>query len=327
MHALPVFHALRAAHPSAEIAWAVQPEFAGLLDGMTGLARVFRFDRRGGAGAWLRLRRELAAWGPEWAVDAQGNAKSALVTRASGAGRRSGLHAADWRERIGARILTDPAPPLGRDVVHAMDRMLALARHVAPELDGSSWRTDAALSAAELARGATSYAAFFGDSTGGVILHLSSRADVRSWPLEHFEALAQRLVQRGERVLALSGPDEAEDGRALAARSDWMLHWVGQRGLRELAAFFAAAAARGARIVCCDSGPMHLAAACGLPVVCLAGPQDERRTGPWGAPHRSVRASDAPACAPCRARRCDHPLGTVCMDRIAPAAVETALTS
>ncbi|HEV8113326.1 MAG TPA: glycosyltransferase family 9 protein [Planctomycetota bacterium] len=329
VHALPVFHALRAAHPAAEIAWAVQPEFAGLLDGLPGLSRVFRFDRRGGAGAWLRLRRELAAWEPDWAVDAQANAKSALATRASGAGRRSGLAASDWREPFAARVLTDSAPPLARDLVHAMDRMLALARHIAPELDGAIPRTDPASSAAELARGEALCAAFFAGARRGVILHLASRDDVRSWSSRHFESLARRLAAQGERVLVLSGPAEEDDGRALAARVAGVAgieHWIGQRGLRELAGFFTAAAGRGARIVCCDSGPMHLAAACGLPVVCLAGPQDERRTGPWRGAHRSVRAGDAPDCAPCRARRCDHPLGSVCMDRIEPAAVELALT-
>jgi len=55
VHALGVFHALHAAFPSAEIGWAVQPEFAGLLDGLPGLARVFHFERRGGL-AQIRFR-------------------------------------------------------------------------------------------------------------------------------------------------------------------------------------------------------------------------------------------------------------------------------
>jgi ADP-heptose:LPS heptosyltransferase len=104
-------------------------------------------------------------------------------------------------------------------------------------------------------------------------------------------------------------------------------HWVGQRGLRELAALFTVAAADGARFLGCDSGPMHLAAACGLPVTCLSGPQSHRRTGPWPlaegelGPHRVLRAASPPACAPCLRRTCDHPAGTVCMRGIAPEAV------
>ena len=83
-------------------------------------------------------------------------------------------------------------------------------------------------------------------------------------------------------------------------------------------------------MVCCDSGPMHLAASVGLGVLCLAGPQDERRTGPWPLPargggHAVLRAGDPPPCAPCRSRRCDHPEGAVCMSRIEPAAAVRAL--
>jgi heptosyltransferase-1 len=324
VHALPVFHALRAAHPEAEIGWAVQPEFAGLVETMPGLSRVFPFDRRGGAGAWLRLRRELSAWEPDWAIDAQGNAKSALATRVSGAGRRSGLAPADWRESFAARVLTDSAPALARDRIHAMERMLALARYVAPALDRSVGRTDPDLSAEERDRGRAAFAGFFpAGGEGATILHLTSPEDVRSWPLLHFEALARVLESTGRRVLVLSGPEEEEQGRALASRLAGVPHWIGQRGLRALAGFFAAAAERGARMVCCDSGPMHLAAACGLRVVCLSGPQDERRTGPWGG--TSLRAHETPACAPCLARACDHPLGAVCMERIRPHDVDAAL--
>jgi ADP-heptose:LPS heptosyltransferase len=76
------------------------------------------------------------------------------------------------------------------------------------------------------------------------------------------------------------------------------------------------------RFVGCDSGPMHVAWASGMPVVLLAGPQDELRTGPWppgrnGSPsHRVVRATPSPPCAPCLARVCHHPEGPVCMTRI-----------
>ena len=58
VHALPVFHALRGAHPRARIGWAVQREFAGLLEGLPGLDEVLDFERRGGARAWLELSEE-----------------------------------------------------------------------------------------------------------------------------------------------------------------------------------------------------------------------------------------------------------------------------
>ena len=323
VHALPVFHALRAAHPEAEIAWAVQPEFAGLLDGLPGLDRAFLFERRKGARAWLRLLASLREWAPDWAVDAQGNAKSALVTIGSGAGRRTGSHPADWRERFASRVLTDHPVPAGGDPSHAMDRMLALAAFVARGHGDA--RTDPGLSAREIEDGRARLAERTGERERAVVLvHLSAPADVRSWPIARFAALARGLAEEGEPVLVISGPQEEGEGRALEREvgdRPLVRHWIGQRGLRELAAVLAAARERGGRMVCCDSGPMHLAASVGLPVIGLAGPQDERRTGPWPLPARSaihavLRAADPPACAPCRSRRCDHPGGPVCMSRI-----------
>jgi ADP-heptose:LPS heptosyltransferase len=129
----------------------------------------------------------------------------------------------------------------------------------------------------------------------------------------------------------VSGPAEARAGAELARRlpeTAGLRHWVAQRGLRELCALLRACSERAGVFVGCDSGPLHLAAAAGMRVVCLAGPQDERRTGPWplaraseSGGHRVVRSPDPPACAPCLARRCRHPEGPVCMRDIAPAAV------
>ncbi len=365
MHALPVFHALRAAHPGAEIGWAVQPEFASLVEKLRGLARVFRFERRGGARAWPSLWREIAAWSPDWAVDAQGNVKSAMVTLGSRAPRRSGLDRTDWAEPFAATSSTDAAPPARGS--HAMDKMLALARHVAPGVDERLLaRTDLDLDASEIARGAE-LCERFGLENGATILHLATPGDVRAWPAEECAELARLLAREPgggpRRVLMISGPAEAALGREIGARlahETRIVHWPGQRGLRELAALFTTAGRRGATFVGSDSGPMHLAWACGLRVVLLAGPQDEQRTGPWpvpeevpirdsvlvrdgllvrdgapvrdrrkgpGADHLVLRARPSPYCAPCLERACSHPEGPVCMRRIAPRDVAAALAS
>jgi ADP-heptose:LPS heptosyltransferase len=155
---------------------------------------------------------------------------------------------------------------------------------------------------------------------------------VRGWPRARWEELVHALRRAGRGVLVLSGPAEAELGRELAGElgaDEGVTHWVGQRGLRELAAVFTAAARRGLELVSCDSGPMHLAAAHGLRVVALEGPQDGARTGPWPLAngHRVVRSAQAPECAPCLARRCRHPEGPVCMRGIRAEDVLAALGS
>jgi ADP-heptose:LPS heptosyltransferase len=331
VHALGVFHALHAAYPRARIAWAIQPEFAGLLAGLPGLERVIPFERRGGIGAWWRLARELARFRPDWTIDAQANAKSGAVARLSRAPRRSAPHRADWQEPWAAWTAREHAPALVPPARHAMQRMEALVRALVPGAR-LPLRMDAALDAEERERGERLLVARTpAAGSDPVLLHLSSPEDVRGWPRGRWRELVVALAARGKAIVVLSGPAEAELHHALARElpaDARVTHWVDQRGLRELAAVFTAAARRGWRMVCCDSGPLHLAAAHGLAVVALEGPQDAARTGPWplaGAAHAVVRTPDVPECAPCLARRCRHPEGAVCMCGITAGHVLAAL--
>jgi ADP-heptose:LPS heptosyltransferase len=332
VHALGLFHALHAAYPAAEIAWAIQPEFAGLVRPLPGLARVFLFARREGLGAWRRLAAELAGFRAELAVDAQGNLKSAAVLALSRAPRRVAPARADWQEPWAAWVASEHAPALPPGERHALQRVQALVRHLLPE-GALPLRLDAALDPPELAAGAAALEERLPLREGagpGVLVHLSDPRDVRGWPAERWHELLRLLRAGGREVLVLSGPSEEPLGRALAGRmpaQPGLAHWIGQRGLRELAALFAAAAGRGFALVACDSGPMHLAAAEGLHVIALSGPQDPARTGPWplAGPNRVVRARSLPACAPCRKARCRHAAGPVCMSEIRAEDVLAAL--
>lgn len=296
VHGLPVLGALRHAWPEAELGWVVQPEFAPLLEGLPGLDRLFTFDRRGGLRGWLRTRRALRTWRPDWSVDCQGNAKSASLALASGARTRFGHALQDWRERWFARVCTHHAAPAYG--VHALHRAAALAERVAP---GAPLDLDLGLTEAELTRGEQALGERLPSGEGRpILLHLGAPGDPRSWPTPSWRSLATQLAQGGARVLLLSGPAEAGVGEELAASladRAGIGHWVGQGGLRPLAAALAAARGRGALLVGTDSGPTHLAAAVGLPVVMLSGPQDPDRTGPWplpsaaGSPHRVLRAA------------------------------------
>ncbi len=330
VHGLGVFHALHAAYPRAEIAWAIQPEFAGLLEGLPGLARVLLFDRRGGLGAWRRLRGELVRFRPDWTVDAQGNTKSAAAAWLSRARRRVAPARADWQEPWAAWTANEFAPALQAPERHAVARMQALVAALVPG-HTSALRLDAGLDPAEREQGGRALAERLPrDASRPVLLHLSSPEDVRGWPAARWSELARALAADGRGVLLLSGPAEAALGRTLErelAGETRVAHWVGQRGLRALAAVFAAAAQRGLALVACDSGPMHLAAAHGLRVIALAGPQDAARTGPWPqpGPHAVVRSARELACAPCLARRCRHAEGPVCMSGIGAGDVLAAL--
>ncbi len=302
--ALPLVHAIHGLWPGAEIGWAIQAEFAPIVEPF---ARIFPFDRKGGAKAWPRIRAAMRAWGPDVTIDAQGNWKSAVCTRLSGAPHRFGFARSEWQEPIAARVAGlkhAPALPVPNAPARAAEHLVARCQSIAALLGVSAPHElpmDPLLTEDEISRGRALLADAMGheDYSPITVLHPGVPGDPRTWPEAKFRELGQRLVQRGRRVLFLTGPGEAASGEALRAAVPEASHWVGQRGLRDLCAALHAVAQGGGELFVSDSGPAHVAASVGLPVRLLAGPEDPQRTGPWptvtteGSPHRLVTPEEA----------------------------------
>jgi ADP-heptose:LPS heptosyltransferase len=93
-----------------------------------------------------------------------------------------------------------------------------------------------------------------------------------------------------DRPVCLTGGPADQDTADIALQhtggEDGIVSLVGETSLRQLVAL----SARAHVFVGCDTGPMHIAAACDTPVVALFGPADPQRTGPYGAGHQVVRA-------------------------------------
>jgi ADP-heptose:LPS heptosyltransferase len=120
-------------------------------------------------------------------------------------------------------------------------------------------------------------------------------------------------------VLIGSGRDEVSLAEQVVANLAGApaLNLAGRTGLRDLIAIFAACGAAFGP----DSGPMHIAAAAGCPVVSLWGATAPERSAPWG--FADLALSGGIPCHPCYLREC--PIGRECMRRIAPADVAAAI--
>ncbi|TDC59273.1 HAD-IIIA family hydrolase [Micromonospora sp. KC207] len=155
------------------------------------------------------------------------------------------------------------------------------------------------------------------DRPGYVVLHPGSTATARACPPELAARIVRALIGAGYRVVVTGGPAERE----LTARAAAGAHDLGGRtGLAELAGIVAGAAA----LVVGNTGPAHLAAALGVPVVSLFAPTVPY--GQWG-PYRvpTVRLGDAEApCRDTRAATCPVP-GHPCLAGVDPDAVLDAL--
>ncbi len=159
--------------------------------------------------------------------------------------------------------------------------------------------------------------------TGGepyVVLHPGAAVPARAWSPERAERAAAALSAAGHRVVVTGGPDERELTARVAGRH--ALDLGGATDLRRLAGVLARARA----VVSGNTGPMHLAAAVGTPVVCLFAPVvPAERWRPYGVPH-VVLGDQHAACADSRARQCPVP-GHPCLDRVDDGEVLAAVAS
>lgn len=321
VHALPVLAALRAAYPRAHIAWLAGNTFAPLLAGHPLLDEVIPFDRRRfgrmlqsvriGA-EFLKFVGRLRRRRFDLVLDLQGLIRSGFLALASGARQRVGF--ADAREL--AWLFYSRRVRCGRDVEHAVDRNLCLARETGLDAAGPTFplglsEQELADARQRLAEAADRPLARFTAVIPG------ARWETKRWPAERFAELIDRLHAEGRGPCVLLGaPDDRAFAEEIVTRvSGPVASLVGRTSLRELAATIALAEL----VICHDSGPMHIAAALSRPIVAVFGPTSPARTGPYCDTARIV--SLALDCAPCYGRRC--PLGHHdCMLRLG---VETVL--
>ncbi|MBI2206538.1 MAG: lipopolysaccharide heptosyltransferase I [Candidatus Rokubacteria bacterium] len=298
VHALPVASAIRAARPDARITWVVEARQAPVLREHPAIADVAIVDTR----RWRRartprrisaalrgvsaMRRGLRARRFDVAIDAQGNLKSGVLTAMTGAPLRIGFAAARCRERANALFTNRRVmPPAAAQ--HVVDQYLALLTPLGltPPARGEfhlPWN-----GAAEAAVDEAFGAAGLKSRDRLVVLNPGAARPDKRWVPERFRALAERIGRDGlGRVLVVWGPDELAVARAIGAGGAAVL--APPTDLDGLIAVLR----RASVLVAGDTGPLHLAAALGVPCVGLFGPTSAVRNGPYGAGHRTLQAPD-----------------------------------
>lgn len=157
--------------------------------------------------------------------------------------------------------------------------------------------------------------------TGGyVVVHPGASVPARAWSPARCAQTVEALAARGDRVVVTGGPDELALTARVAGRHG--IDLGGRTTFAEAAAVLAAARA----VVVGNTGPAHLAAAVGTPVVSLFAPTvPAARWAPYGVPTALLGDQQA-ACRDSRARVCPVP-GHPCLESITSADVLAALDS
>lgn len=281
VHTLPAVATLRAAFPQARLDWLVEARWQELLELNPDVSNVIPVDTL----AWRRRPLRVRTWrsvttlvrglrGIEYdvALDLQGLYKSALLARLSGARERFGFEKDFVKESGAARFYTVRVRP--PENTHVIEMNLALAqaaggREACRRFPLPTRPEDEAY--VEHLLRSNQVREFFLLSPGG-------GWGSKCWPVERYAMLHNALArQRGWRSVVNAGPGEEDLVSELLAqaRVTHPVHFP--LSLRQLVALI-----RRARVLISgDTGPLHLAAAVGTPVVGLYGPTDPVRNGPY----------------------------------------------
>ena len=294
---VPFLRNLRRAEPDAYIAWMVAPGSAGVVQGIPYVDELLSWDpvtihadSRGGHRTLVQKSgfiRDVRKRRFDTAYVLKRSFSSALIAFLSGARRRIGF------DTEGRGFLLTRRVPYNFDR-HEVENFLDVLR--ADDVPVSDDHLEYWLTPDEVRRGDEILA---GAGVSPVeplaLIHPFASYPPRGWHHEEFAALSRLLADRGLRSVILGGDRDRVDWegcRDLFAPGTVSL--VGTGSLRETMAVLG----RGTIYIGNDSGIMHLAAAAGLPLVALFGPQSPVRFGPWGKRARVIYKGFP--CSPCR---------------------------
>jgi len=321
IHTLPALNAIRGRFPGARITWLVEASASALVVGHRALDRVIVYKRKqwmkrlkspGRKGAFkeiLTFLRDLRDTRYDMIIDFHALIKSGTLVWLAKGRRKIGFDKGMQHMEHSYLFLNERVAPVDMEI-HALTRQLILAeaigahsREVVYDIPLSA---DDEKNARELLRENR-----IDCSRPLVAIHPVAKWDTKLWFNERFANLADRLVgEYGADIVFTGGTEDRsviEQIRAMMNAA--CANLAGKTSLKTLASLYRKAAV----VVSTDTGPMHIAAAVGTPVVALFGPTAPWRTGPFGSGHQVIRV--AVPCSPCFQRRCDvHQC--VCMKQI-----------
>lgn len=261
IHGLQVAESIRRQMPQAHITWIAAQEYANLVRACSGIEWVFEFERRGGIRGFGRLIQRVRRERFDWIIDMQGLARSGLMAGLARGSKKIGR--SDARE--GAKFAYDLRAPLPQSKhPHAIEILLELL-----PLMGLEAKLCGSLQF-NLPQPPIRLPVNYHEAC---LLFPESRRPEKVW--HGFAELAARWVSDfPDRVFVWCGSRAIRDQ---APRADNLLNVAGETELNDIIWLIQ----HGGRVVANDSGPLHIAAALGKPVLALFGPTNPASYGPY----------------------------------------------
>jgi ADP-heptose:LPS heptosyltransferase len=263
--------AIRVAFPHTRLDWLVDVRHHDVVELVSVVNGAIPVDTSS-AHSLSRVVREMRSTAYDIAFDLQGLLKSALLARLSGATRVIGFTSDLLRERPARVFYTETGGVAAR---HVIDKNLSLLSAIGVRVPDVAFPLE--------------------DRHPEVVIEARARLSIRPdhrfalinpgaawpnkrWPAVYFAEVSRELARRhGLRSLVLWGPGDEEVAHTVAAASDNTAVLSPPTRIADLVSLSKAAAL----MISGDTGPMHIAAACGTPVIGIFGPTDPQRNGPW----------------------------------------------
>jgi ADP-heptose:LPS heptosyltransferase len=246
------------------------------------------------------------------AFDFQGLMKSAVLARASGASRVAGFSIWHLREKTARPFYSETDDTADNEAEHVIHKNLHLLQLVGVQTPRIEFPLAPVVSRAldEVRR----------DMGPGpfALVNPGAAWPNKRWPPSRFGEVAAFLSEvRGLRSIVLWGPGEQAVAQAVVAASNGAARQAPPTDIPDLVAL----SRNAALVVSGDTGPLHIAAAVGTPVVALFGPTNPRRNGPWAPADVTVSRFDGCACH--YERKCHE--SRWCLESISVAEVTAAI--
>ncbi len=309
IHTLPALTALRRHYPDAQIDWLIEESAVEAVRGHKALDRLLIWHRkssikefRGGNRSAViseirRLAKEVRTTRYNLVIDFHALLKSSLWVMLARADRKAGFGYGMEHAEGSYLFLNERIPAVSMEV-HALDRGLIL-------LDALGVPTGSVVYDFPILEENEAQARTLLEAEGVkpgdhlLVIHPMALWPTKLWENKRFGQVADRLIENGFTLAFTGGPaDVPVIDEIRAGMKHSVLRFDGRTSLKTLAAVYRTACA----VISTDTGPMHLAAAVGTPVVALFGPTAPWRTGPHGTEHTVLRAGLD--CSPCFRKRC-----------------------
>jgi lipopolysaccharide heptosyltransferase II len=306
----PVIKALRDANPSAYLAMVVRPYTKVIVEGNPYLDEVIIYDKDGGQKGWLSalwFSRALAKRKFDLAIVANPSNRSNLIPFLAGIPKRVG-----YDRKLGWLLTNRVKDTKFEGIKHEIEYNLDLVRALGIEPQDKSTFMPIAENSEKWAEAVFSkFNILPGDKL--CVLNPGASDNSKMWPAERYAQVAEKLAQKGMKIVILGGPQDQTVCREVIKRLRCpCIDMVANNDISQAASLLR----RSSLFISSDTGPMHIASSLGVPVIAILG-RSQPGLSPlrWGPSNKKSRVVHKDVgCVECLAHRC--PKGFLCLQAI-----------